>query len=166
MVFLIAFHNKMMRYLTGNLLEAETDALVNTVNCVGVMGKGIALQFKQAFPENYAKYRLACEHHEVQPGRMFVYATGNLMGPQYLINFPTKRHWKEKSTMADIDNGLADLAKVIHDRHIMSVAVPPLGCGNGGLEWGEVRKLIEHKLRGLPGVEVLVYEPAGAPANR
>jgi O-acetyl-ADP-ribose deacetylase (regulator of RNase III) len=156
----------MIRYTTGNLLEAEADALVNTVNCVGVMGKGIALQFKQAFPENYEKYRLACEHHEVQPGRMFVYSTGNLMGAKFIINFPTKQHWKGKSKIADVDSGLNALAEVIRTNRIKSVAVPPLGCGNGGLNWNHVRKLIEHKLGALLDVEVLVYEPAGAPANR
>src|SRR5208337_2158195 len=101
----------MMQYTTGNLLEAEVDALVNTVNCVGVMGKGIALQFKQAFPENYEKYRLACEHREVQPGRMFVYSTGNLMGTKFIINFPTKQHWKGKSKIADVDSGLDALVE-------------------------------------------------------
>jgi len=156
----------MIRYTTGNLLEAEADALVNTVNCVGVMGKGIALQFKQAFPENYEKYRLACEHHEVQPGRMFVHGTGNLMGTKFIINFPTKQHWKGKSKIADVDSGLDALVEVIRDHRIKSIAVPPLGCGNGGLNWNLVRQLIEHKLSALSGVEVLVYEPAGAPANR
>jgi O-acetyl-ADP-ribose deacetylase (regulator of RNase III) len=156
----------MILYTTGNLLEADADALVNTVNCVGVMGKGIALQFKQAFPENYEKYRLACEHGEVKPGRMFVFATGNLMGTKFIINFPTKKHWKGKSKIEDVDNGLDALAEVIRANGIKRVAVPPLGCGNGGLDWGVVRKLIQRKLGELEGVEVLVYEPAGAPANR
>ena len=156
----------MIRHTSGNLLEAGADALVNTVNCVGVMGKGIALQFKQAFPENYEKYRLACEHHEVQPGRMFVHGTGNLMGTKFIINFPTKQHWKGKSKIADVDSGLDALVEVIRDHRIKSIAVPPLGCGNGGLNWNLVRQLIEHKLSALSGVEVLVYEPAGAPANR
>ena len=156
----------MIRYTTGNLLEAEAEALVNTVNCVGVMGKGIALQFKQAFPENYEKYRLACAHHEVQPGRMFVHGTGNLMGTRFIINFPTKQHWKGKSKIADVDSGLDALVEVIRTRRIKSIAVPPLGCGNGGLNWKLVRPLIERKLSPLADVEVLVYEPAGAPANR
>jgi O-acetyl-ADP-ribose deacetylase (regulator of RNase III) len=156
----------MIHYTTGNLLEAEADALVNTVNCVGVMGKGIALQFKQAFPENYEKYRLACQHDEVRPGRMFVYRTGNLMGTKFIINFPTKQHWKGKSRIEDVDSGLDALVEVIRADRIKIIAVPPLGCGNGGLNWNVVRKLIEHKLGALTDVEVLVYEPAGAPANR
>ena len=156
----------MIRYTTGNLLEAEADALVNTVNCVGVMGKGIALQFKQAFPENYEKYRLACEHGEVKPGRMFVFGTGNLMGTKFIINFPTKQHWKGKSRIEDVNSGLDALVELIRANRIKSIAVPPLGCGNGGLDWGVVRKLIQQKLGALENVEVLVYEPAGAPANR
>jgi O-acetyl-ADP-ribose deacetylase (regulator of RNase III) len=156
----------MIRYTTGNLLEAGADALVNTVNCVGVMGKGIALQFKQAFPENYEKYRVACEHGEVRPGRMFVHGTGNLMGPKFIINFPTKLHWKGKSKIQDVADGLDALVEVIRDHRISSVAVPPLGCGNGGLDWGVVRTLIQQKLGTLADVEVLIYEPAGAPANR
>ena len=156
----------MMRYTTGNLLEADAEALVNTVNCVGVMGKGIALQFKQAFPENYEHYRQACERGEVRPGRMFVFETGRLMGPKFIINFPTKQHWKGKSKVEDVDAGLDALAEVIRSHRIRRVAVPPLGCGNGGLDWGVVRRLIQNKLKGLEGVEVFVYEPAGAPANR
>jgi O-acetyl-ADP-ribose deacetylase (regulator of RNase III) len=156
----------MIQYMTGNLLEADADALVNTVNCVGVMGKGIALQFKQGFPENYERYRLACEHGEVKPGRMFVFATGNLMGTKFIINFPTKQHWKGQSKIEDVDSGLDALVKVISQNRIKSVAVPPLGCGNGRLDWGVVRKLIQRKLGELEGVKVLVYEPAGAPANR
>ena len=156
----------MIRYTTGNLLEANAEALVNTVNCVGVMGKGIALQFKQAFPENYDRYRLACQHGEVVPGRMFVVPTGNLMGTKFIINFPTKQHWKGKSKIEDVASGLSALVQTIRENGIRSIAVPPLGCGNGGLDWGAVRHLIEGKLGVLEDVEVQVYEPAGAPANR
>lgn len=156
----------MIRYTTGNLLEADAEALVNTVNCVGVMGKGIALQFKQAFPENYDRYRMACKQGEVAPGRMFVVPTGNLMGTKFIINFPTKQHWKGKSRIEDVASGLTALVQTIRETGIRSIAVPPLGCGNGGLNWGTVRRLIEGKLGGLDDVEVLVYEPAGAPANR
>lgn len=156
----------MIQYTTGNLLEAGAEALVNTVNCVGVMGKGIALQFKQGFPENYEKYRLACDRGEVKPGRMFVFETGDLMGAKFIINFPTKQHWKEKSKIEDVDSGLDALVEVIRRNRIKSIALPPLGCGNGGLDWGIVRKLIHRKLSELEGVRVLVYEPAGAPANR
>src|SRR5947209_16016414 len=102
----------MIKYVNGNLLEADVEALVNSVNTVGVMGKGIALQFKQAFPENYEAYRKACEHKEVQPGHMFVFDTGKLY-PRYIINFPTKRHWKGKAKIEDIESGLVDLIATI-----------------------------------------------------
>ena len=156
----------MIRYTKGNLLEANSDALVNTVNCVGVMGKGIALQFKQAFPENYEKYCQACERGEVKPGRMFVFATGNLMGTKFIVNFPTNRHWKGKSKIEDVDRGLDSLVETIRANRIKTIAVPPLGCGNGGLDWAEVRNLIQGKLGRVEGVQVLVFEPAGAPENR
>lgn len=156
----------MIRYTTGNLLEANAEALVNTVNCVGVMGKGIALQFKQAFPDNFDRYRLACKQGEVTPGKMFVVPTENLMGTKFIINFPTKRHWKGKSRIEDVASGLSALVQTIRQHGIRSIAVPPLGCGNGGLDWGAVRRMIEEKLGGLEDVDVLVYEPAGAPANR
>jgi O-acetyl-ADP-ribose deacetylase (regulator of RNase III) len=148
----------MIRYTTGNLLDADVDVLVNTVNCVGVMGKGIALQFRKAWPENYEEYRVACERKEVRPGRMFVHETGRLVKPRLIINFPTKRHWKEKSRIEDVASGLDALASEIRERGIESIALPPLGCGNGGLDWGIVRNLIEDKLRCLGDVEVLIYE--------
>lgn len=152
----------MIRYTTGDLLGAEVDALVNTVNCVGVMGKGIALQFRHAWPENYEDYRRACDKQEVRPGRMFIYDTGRLVKPRFIINFPTKRHWKEKSRIEDVVTGLDAMVAEIRARGIRSVALPPLGCGNGGLDWGAVRKLIEDKLRDLEDVEVLIYEPTPA----
>jgi O-acetyl-ADP-ribose deacetylase (regulator of RNase III) len=153
----------MVRIVTGDILEAPTEALVNTVNTVGVMGKGIALQFRQAFPENYRLYRAACERNEVQPGRMFIVQTGLLSGPRFIVNFPTKRHWKGKSRIEDVEAGLRDLADVIRREGIRSIAIPPLGCGNGGLEWSEVLPRIEEALQVVPETEVLVYEPAGAP---
>ena len=156
----------MISYAQGDLLDAEVDALVNTVNCVGVMGKGIALQFRQAWPENYEEYRRACQHEEVRPGRMFIHDSGRLVKPRYIINFPTKKHWKGKSRIEDISSGLDALVEEIHARGIRSIALPPLGCGNGGLDWDVVRNLIENKLRGLDDVKVVIYEPAGAPPNR
>ncbi len=153
----------MIRLVTGDLLKAEAEALVNTVNTVGVMGKGIALQFKQAYPRNYEEYRRACNHQEVQPGRMFVYATDKLVNPKYIINFPTKRHWKGKSRMEDIDAGLKALVKVVKELGIHSVAVPPLGCGSGGLHWDEVKPRIETAFRDLSDVTVLLFKPEGAP---
>lgn len=153
----------MIKHLTGNLLDAEAEALVNTVNIVGIMGKGIALQFRQAYPENYDAYRKACEHGEVQPGEMFVFDTGKLY-PRYIINFPTKRHWKGKARLGDIESGLVDLIDTVKRLDIKSIAVPPLGCGNGGLEWEQVRPLIESAFEGTPSVSVLLYAPQGAPA--
>jgi O-acetyl-ADP-ribose deacetylase (regulator of RNase III) len=153
----------MLREAAGNLLEAPVDALVNTVNTVGVMGKGIALQFKQAFPENFRAYEAACRQGEVQIGRMFVVETGLLGQPRLIINFPTKRHWRSPSRLDDVRSGLADLRRVLADRQVRSVAVPPLGCGNGGLDWRDVRPLISDALGDLPGVEVVVYPPDGAP---
>jgi O-acetyl-ADP-ribose deacetylase (regulator of RNase III) len=148
----------------GNLLEADTEAVVNTVNTVGVMGKGIALQFRKAFPDNYEAYRRACEKGEVVPGRMFVFETGQLTGPRLIINFPTKRHWKSKTRIEDIETGLVDLVRVIGEDRIRSIAVPPLGCGNGGLQWSVVRPMIEDALSPLGDVSVQLFEPAGAPA--
>ncbi|MFZ3212298.1 MAG: macro domain-containing protein [Terriglobales bacterium] len=146
------------------MLQANVDALVNTVNCVGIMGKGIALQFRQAFPDNYRKYQEACRAGVVQPGRMFVVETEKFVGPKYIINFPTKRHWRGKSRLSDIREGLSALAKVIQTLQIRSIAVPPLGCGSGGLDWGEVSRLIQRQLSELPNVQVLVFAPQGAPA--
>lgn len=148
---------------TGDILKADAEAIVNTVNCVGVMGRGIALQFKKAFPANFRVYALACEAGEVQPGKMFVHDTGSFTNPRYIINFPTKRHWKGKSRMEDIDSGLAALAQEVSERGIKSIAVPPLGAGLGGLDWDNVRPRIEAALRDLPDLDVLIYEPKGAP---
>lgn len=147
----------------GNLLKADVDALVNTVNTVGVMGKGIALQFKKAFGANFKAYQRACRRGEVQIGRMHVFDNGQLVSPRWIINFPTKRHWRSPSRLSDIAAGLEALRAEIIRLGIASVAVPPLGCGNGGLAWADVRPLIEKHLDGL-GVEVHVYAPEGAPA--
>jgi O-acetyl-ADP-ribose deacetylase (regulator of RNase III) len=148
---------------TGSLLEAEAEALVNTVNCVGYMGKGIALQFRQAYPPNYVAYHHACTRNEIVPGRMFVFPTGNLTYPRYIINFPTKRHWRAKSRIEDIESGLIDLVKEVTRLGIKSIAVPPLGCGNGGLNWRVVRPLIVEAFEQIPDVRVLLFAPAGAP---
>jgi O-acetyl-ADP-ribose deacetylase (regulator of RNase III) len=154
----------MLELVEGNLLEAQADALVNTVNTEGVMGKGIALQFSKKYPEMLEAYRRACKAREVQPGRMHVYERGEMFGPRYIINFPTKRHWRAPSRIEDIEAGLTALAEEIKRRGIQSIAVPPLGCGNGGLEWADVLPLIKARLGKLSGVRVLVYPPKGAPA--
>ena len=153
----------MIELAQGNLLEADAEALVNTVNCEGYMGKGIALQFKQAYPENFRAYERACHAHEVQPGRMFTVATGQMVNPQYIINFPTKRHWRGASRIEDIRAGLKALVQEVKRLGIQSIAVPPLGCGNGWLNWWEVRPMIEQALQAVPDVRVLLFEPRGAP---
>lgn len=149
----------------GNLLEAKVEALVNTVNCVGVMGKGIALQFKQAFPENFKQYEKACRIGEVKPGKMFVFSTDSFLDSKYIINFPTKRHWREKSKIGDIETGLKDLINVVKEYNMKSIAIPPLGCGNGGLEWREVKPLIIEAFKQVPDVEVHLYEPGKSPQS-
>jgi len=153
----------MIEPMQGDILQAKADALVNSVNCVGVMGRGIALQFRKAFPENFKVYEAACKRQEVSPGKMLVFETGLLTGPRYVINFPSKRHWKGRSRIEDIDAGLLGLVKEIRDRGIRSVAVPPLGCGLGGLDWNVVRPRIIRAFLELPDVRVLLFEPAGAP---
>ncbi|MGH7794698.1 MAG: type II toxin-antitoxin system antitoxin DNA ADP-ribosyl glycohydrolase DarG [Candidatus Binatia bacterium] len=150
----------MIEFKTGNLLAEDAEALVNTVNCVGFMGRGIALQFKKACPENFKAYAGACRRQEVQPGRMFVFETQRLTNPRYIINFPTKRHWRGKSRMEDIQAGLVALVAEVSKRGIRSIAIPPLGSGLGGLDWRKVRAHIEDAMRDLSDVRVIVFEPA------
>ena len=147
----------------GNILEADAEALVNTVNCIGFMGKGIALQFKQAFPANFKAYEAACHAGQVVPGRMFIFDNGRLINPRYVINFPTKRHWRGKSRITDIRSGLKALIDDVRRLGVQSIAIPPLGCGLGGLDWREVRPMIEGAFSELPDVKVLLFEPVGAP---
>ena len=157
----------MIEYKTGDIIsESENaEALVNSVNCVGVMGRGIALQFKKAFPENFKSYATACKRNEVRPGRMFVFETGQ-MYLHYIINFPTKRHWRGKSRMEDIDAGLTALAEEIRARNIRSIALPPLGSGLGGLPWPEVRPRIEAALREFNDLKIVLFEPGGGPTDK
>jgi O-acetyl-ADP-ribose deacetylase (regulator of RNase III) len=157
--------SNMIEYKRGDIIREDAEALVNTVNCVGVMGRGIALQFKNAFPENFKAYAAACRNEEVQPGRMFVFETGHLTNPLYIINFPTKRHWRGKSRMEDIEAGLKALVDTVRQYNIHSIAIPPLGSGLGGLDWSETRPRIEATLQPLADVRVLLYEPQGAPAT-
>ncbi len=146
----------------GNLLEADVDALVNTVNTVGVMGKGIALQFKNAFPENFEAYRRACEQETVRLGEMFVFETGTLGRPRLIINFPTKQHWRARSRLPDIEAGLDALCAIVREHELKSIAVPPLGCGSGGLDWADVLPSILTRLDELEA-EVWIYPPGGTP---
>jgi O-acetyl-ADP-ribose deacetylase (regulator of RNase III) len=154
----------MIEWVSGNLLEAKVEALVNTVNTVGVMGKGIALQFKKAFPENDAAYRRACQLGKLVPGDVLVHQVGGIVAPRYILNVATKEHWRGRSRMEWIDKGLARLVDEVKALKINSIAVPPLGCGNGGLAWSDVKPKIERAFRALPDVHVLVYDPKGAPA--
>ena len=153
----------MITLTKGNLLESDAQAFVNTVNCVGIMGKGIALQFKKAFPENYDEYARACKKGEVRIGKMFVYKTNELFNPKYIINFPTKRHWKSKSKIDDIKKGLDDLIRQIELLGIKSIAIPPLGSGLGGLNWTQVKHLIESAFKATPNIAVQLYQPLGPP---
>jgi O-acetyl-ADP-ribose deacetylase (regulator of RNase III) len=154
----------MIELTKGNLLEASAEALVNTVNTAGIMGKGIALQFKQAYPQMFRAYERACKAGEVKLGKVQVYDLGGLVGgPRWIINFPTKGHWRAGSRMTDIESGLQDLVATIKRLQIQSIAVPPLGCGNGGLDWNEVRPRIKAAFEVLPEVRVLVFAPGGAP---
>jgi O-acetyl-ADP-ribose deacetylase (regulator of RNase III) len=153
----------MIDFKAGDLLAEDAEALVNTVNCVGFMGRGIAAQFKRAWPENFKAYAAACRRQEVQPGRMFVFETGRLTNPRFIINFPTKRHWRGKARMEDIEAGLRALVGEIRQRGIRSLALPPLGAGLGGLDWTAVRLRIERAMAELPDVHVVVFEPSGTP---
>jgi O-acetyl-ADP-ribose deacetylase (regulator of RNase III) len=154
----------MIKNTRGNLLAAPVEALVNTVNTKGIMGKGIALQFRQAFPQMFKDYEKACKDERVSLGKMDVHDLGGLVGgPRWIINFPTKGHWKTKSRMEDVESGLQDLIAKIRKLGIKSIAVPPLGCGNGGLPWSDVRPLIEEAFSQVPEVEVLLYAPVETP---
>ena len=146
----------------GNLLKADAEALANTVNTVGVMGKGIALQFKKAFPANFKAYEAACKKQAVRLGKVFIFDNGQLTPPRWIINFPTKGHWRARSRIRDVADGLDDLRDVIEELEISSIALPPLGCGHGGLDWDEVRSLIKERLGDLD-VVVHLYAPEGAP---
>lgn len=153
----------MIELIQGDILKADAEALVNTVNCVGIMGRGIALQFRKAFPENFKAYKAACDAGQVQPGKMLVYDLNSLYNPRFIINFPTKRHWRGKSRIEDIKSGLAALIEVVQQQQLCSIAIPPLGCGLGGLNWAEIRPLIVEAFQAAPDVNVLLFEPAGAP---
>lgn len=149
---------------SGDLLKQNNvDAIVNTVNCVGVMGKGIALQFKNKWPDNFKLYQAECKAGRIRPGRMFVFDSGGLIKPNYIINFPTKDHWREKSKIDYVRDGLDDLVAQVVRLGIRSIAIPPLGCGNGGLAWNEVRPMIIQAFANLPEIDVRIFEPAGAP---
>ena len=155
----------MITYKTGDIFTETAEALVNTVNCVGVMGRGIALQFKRAFPDNFKAYAARCKRNQVRPGQVFVFETGTIVPPRYIINFPSKRHWRGKSRIEDIESGLESLVQEIRSRGIRSIAIPPLGSGLGGLDWWSVRTRMEAALGALEEVEIVIFEPGGGPAD-
>ena len=149
----------MIKYIRGNLLEAEVDVLVNAVNTVGIMGKGIALMFKKRFPKNMYEYTKACKANQVVVGKMFITETDELMGPRWIVNFPTKQHWRFSSQISWIEEGLIDLRNFILNNDVKSIAIPALGAGNGGLDWTLVKSKLEHALGDLDSVNILIYEP-------
>jgi len=152
----------MIKYSTGDIFSSQAEALVNPVNCVGVMGKGLALKFKQIYPENFKAYHRACHDGEVRPGRMHVTFPDGVPLPRVIINFPTKRRWNEKSRMEDINAGLVDLVRVVRAERIRSIAIPALGCGLGGLDWNTVRSRIENAFTHaglIESVDVMLFPP-------
>ncbi len=156
----------MIEYTTGNILEAQTEAIVNTVNTVGVMGNGIALMFKNAYPDNYAKYLAAVRDGSVDVGKSLVVENREMFGPRWIINFPTKRHWRNPSKLEWIDVGLTDLTCKVSELAIQFIAIPPLGCGAGKLAWEDVKPLIEEAFANLPNVRVVMYEPTDTYQSR
>lgn len=151
-----------IKYVSGDIFDCEAEAIVNTINCVGVMGRGLALQFKNKYPENFQAYQQACKLGGVQTGKMFVFQNNQPSSPRYIINFPTKEHWRNNSKIEYIETGLQDLISVIQQNHIQSIAIPPLGAGLGGLDWQLVKQKIEHSLSHLDNVDIYVYEPVAA----
>lgn len=150
----------MIQETTGDILVANVDAIVNPVNCVGVMGRGLALQYKERFPDNFEAYARACQKKLVQPGKMFVFERPEARLPKFVINFPTKRHWRDKSLLADIDAGLVALRTEVETRKIQSIAIPPIGCGLGGLKWEDVHPRIMSAFAELDDVHVLLFPPS------
>lgn len=155
----------MITYTEGNLLKSSAEALVNTVNEVGIMGKGIALMFKEAYPENNAAYERACKQGNVQVGHIFVFENTRQWGPKWIVNFPTKKHWRNPSKLEWVRDGLGELRDWVTRAGIKSIAVPPLGCGNGGLDWSAVRELITSTFSSLESVDIQVYVPTSKYQN-
>lgn len=151
-----------LTFKNGDMFAEPVEALVNTVNCVGVMGKGVALEFKQRWPANFKAYKAACDAKTLVPGKILVYENAELfgaIGPRFLVNFPTKAHWRSPSKLVYIEDGLDTLVEKIRHLNIKSIALPPLGCGNGGLDWDVVKPVIAEKLSVLDGVEIVVFSP-------
>ncbi len=156
----------MIEYLKGNILHEQSDAIVNTVNTVGVMGKGLALQFKKAFPHNYKIYKSACDNKSLNTGQVLSVSMESMNPPYYIMNFPTKAHWKGKSKIEFIEEGLDALKKEVNQLGLKSVSIPALGSGLGGLNWSDVRELVESKLSQMPEVEWRIFPPQDAPSAK
>jgi O-acetyl-ADP-ribose deacetylase (regulator of RNase III) len=154
-----------LTFKTGDMFQENADAIVNTVNCVGVMGKGVALEFKHRWPDNFRAYKRLCDRGELRPGKVYIHQEGDVLNGRnrFLINFPTKDHWRAKSKIEFIDRGLDDFVVQVKRLQIKSVAMPPLGCGNGGLEWSEVKALITKKLSAVQDVDFVVFAPGSDP---
>ena len=150
----------MIQFTRGHIFAQPAEAIVNPVNCVGVMGRGLALQFKRRHPDAFLAYRHACAERNVRPGRMFMFDTGRGR-PRWIVHFPTKRHWRDRSTIGDIEAGLRDLAAAVARHGIRSIAVPPLGCGLGGLDWHAVRPLVTASLAGTSATVIVLEPPPG-----
>lgn len=153
----------MITYQTGNILHDQADAIINTVNTVGVMGKGLALQFKKAYPDNFKQYKKACDEHSLTTGKVLSVSLNSISAPYYVINFPTKAHWKEKSKLVYIEQGLESLKAEVQRLGLKSVAIPALGSGLGGLPWQQVEQLIQRSLATEADVEWRVYPPQAVP---
>lgn len=149
----------MIEYKQGDIFTSDCEAIINTVNTKGIMGKGLALQFKKRYPDNFKAYEKACENEQVQLGKMFIFNRNTLDNPKYIINFPTKGHWKSKSKLKDIEEGFDDLLIQLAKYNIKSVAIPPLGSGLGGLDWKQVKTIISAKTINHDGIDFVVYEP-------
>ena len=145
-------------YADRSIFEIDAEAIVNPVNCVGVSGAGLARQFARRYPENDRLYRQACCEGRVTPGRGIITKTG-LDSPRHIVNFPTKRHWRDESRLSDISLGLRNLRRELLRRGIRSVALPALGAGLGGLDWRDVREVIEMEFGGQSAIEVTVSNP-------
>ena len=148
-----------MNYTKGNILESNTEVIINPVNTVGVMGKGLALQFKQKFPTNYKIYKEACQNKTIDIGKLLLVDESNLERRKFIINFPTKKHWRNASKIEYIEEGLKDLVRIIKANTFESMAIPALGCGLGGLDWEDVKLLLEKYLRDIETIEITVFEP-------
>lgn len=152
----------MVTYVQGNLFESPAQVLTNTVNCVGVMGKGVALEFKNRYPALFQDYKIRCDRGEVKAGAPYLWEDDQIQ----VLNFPTKRHWRDNSLLQDIEDGLKYLAHNYDKFSIQSIAMPALGCGNGGLNWDDVKSLIDRYLGQIADLEVYVYEPQAASAQK